>query len=370
MKIALFAPTLHSGGAQQVAILLASSLMKAGHEVIVITPLNGGELAGRLDGNCRAFQLGVPRPLRATKRLADLIFQERPNAIICFGIYTGIAAAISKYRFDWKAHLLIRNENNLAEDWRQASILNRIVGPTLSRWAARRAHVIAVSKALASATEDFLRVKTGSVTPILNPVLHQRQTELPPREEQLAVHPWLIDNGDPVFVAIGRLEHQKGFDVLIEAFAKVRKGSSARLIIFGEGSLRDTLIHRISLAELDSSVSLAGFTDYPIDQLKAAHAFVLSSRYEGFGLVLVEALWAGAKVVSTDCKYGPAEILENGRYGALVPVADSSALAAAMTATLRSDHHFERPAEEWFLKFTAEEAARQHAELIESLNQG
>jgi glycosyltransferase involved in cell wall biosynthesis len=366
VKLVLFVPQLRSGGAQQVAVLLASGLLSLGHEVHIAMATMEGELLRRVPPGARLVDLGAGRPIRARRQLATLVDRIVPDAVICFGIYTGIATALSRRMWRCDPAVVIRNENNLRIDWRQGTALNRLIGPALSRWAARRAHIVAVSHSLAQATADFLRVPSGRVTTILNPVID----DTVPVEQNscVSLHPWLSDGGGPVFVAMGRLEHQKGFDTLIDAFSRVRRESGARLVIFGQGSLYGVLQGRIHARGLGEAITLAGHVDHAVAQLRAAHAFVLSSRFEGFGLVVVEALWAGVHVIATRCDYGPAELLEEGRYGVLVAVDDAEALGDAMLSSLQGCNCVERPSREWFDQFAATEAARQHVALIESIN--
>ena len=356
---------LSVGGAQQVAFLLASALLEDGHKIIIATPLAMGELAENFRKKCRIVDFGTGKPIKSTKNIAQLIRDFNADAIICFGIYAGIAAALSKVVFRWNPPIFMRNENNLHLDWQQASFVNRLIGPVLSRWAAQHSHVIAVSRALASATANYLLIDSSHVTTILNPVIDD--AAVPVETESAKLHPWLEDASVPVFVAMGRLENQKGFDVLIDAFSGIREKTNARLVIFGSGSLRDVLQAQIDSLNMGGAIVLAGHTDCPIAQMRRACAFVLSSRFEGFGLVLVEALWAGTQVISTDCDYGPAEVLEGGRYGTLVPVEDRDALANAMLDVLQQPRSIQRPPDAWFEKFTATEAARQHVALIESV---
>lgn len=336
-----------------------------GHEISIAAPSLSGEPLSRVDQRCSLVDLKSKKPIKARQNLASLINETRPDAVICFGIHTGIAATLSSLSWRTTPALIIRNENNLHTDWQQGTWLNRIIGPYLSRWAARKAHVIAVSKSLAQPTTDFLRIPSSRLTTILNPVIDDSAPQITGTEK--ALHPWLRDKSVPTFVAMGRLEHQKGFDVLIDAFSRAKKRTDARLIIFGKGALRDALQNQIVSCGMNESICLAGFTPHAITQMSAAHAFVLSSRFEGFGLVLVEAMLAGTKVISTDCDFGPAELLENGRYGKLVPIDDAQALADAMLQSIKEPWAVERPSEAWFSQFTASEAARQHLALIEKL---
>src|SRR5690606_19607980 len=136
-------------------------------------------------------------------------------------------------------------------------------------------------------------------------------------------------------LSIGRLVYQKGFDDLLRAFAEVHaKMPELNLLILGNGPLEADLRALAHELNISDHVHLIGFRPNPIDYMKRASLFVMSSRHEGFGNVLVEALSAGIPVVSTDCDYGPSEILEQGRYGALVPVGDVSSLALAIETAL------------------------------------
>jgi glycosyltransferase involved in cell wall biosynthesis len=138
----------------------------------------------------------------------------------------------------------------------------------------------------------------------------------------------------PVLVAAGRLTYQKGFPDLLEAMALLRKTHDAELWILGEGPDRTALEAQIAQLGLGSCVKLLGFQSAPQAFFKKATLFVLSSLYEGFGNVVVEALGCGTPVVSTDCPHGPSEIIQDGVNGLLTPVGDPNALAAAMKRVL------------------------------------
>lgn len=366
MKIALYVSQLSAGGAEQVAILIADGLIELGCDVTIIAASLQGKFLARLNCKCKVIDLSSKKPIHALRQLSKSIHATNPDAIICFGITIGIAATLSKTIFRWEQPIFVRIENNMEADWKYANMHNRLAGPTLSRWVARKCAIVSVSHSLALATAHHLRMPLSKITTILNPVLDGIQPDsfLENQNQSGNLHPWLKDKSIPAIIAVGRLEYQKGFDVLIEAFTRVRSTRKARLIIFGEGSMHQELTTKIQGANLQDAIDLAGFTNTPMEQMRAAHAFVLSSRFEGFGLVLVEALYSGTNVISTDCPYGPAELLENGRYGTLVPVEDAKALAAAIIDSLDGKIVNERPNDEWFKQFTAIEAARQHVALI------
>jgi glycosyltransferase involved in cell wall biosynthesis len=142
-------------------------------------------------------------------------------------------------------------------------------------------------------------------------------------------------------LAVGSFKTQKNFPLLIRAFAQLPQSLKAKLIVVGEGVLRPELEMLVLELGLQDRVALPGFALDPSCWYRSADLFVLSSSWEGFGNVIVEALECGVPAVSTDCPSGPAEILANGRYGRLVPVGDATALAAAIQASLLEAHDHE-----------------------------
>lgn len=147
-------------------------------------------------------------------------------------------------------------------------------------------------------------------------------------------HPWFLKRDMPVLVSAGRLEPHKGFVTLLRAFARMRERVEARLLILGDGSQRAELLAESNRLGLGDYVQLIGFKRNPFRFMKQADLFVLASEYEGLPNVLVQALALGARIVSTDCKTGPSEILCNGKFGKLVPVGDEESLARAMEESL------------------------------------
>ncbi|MGD8709960.1 MAG: glycosyltransferase, partial [Ectothiorhodospiraceae bacterium] len=150
------------------------------------------------------------------------------------------------------------------------------------------------------------------------------------------------------------------------AFAALRREMDARLIILGEGSRRSELEGLARRLGIDGAVDMPGFVRNPAAHVRRANVFALSSAWEGFGNVLVEALAVGTPVVSTDCRSGPSEILDSGRYGDLVPVGDSAALARALAHNLRGPRrHIEPQAID---RFRAEHCAEQYLECMGMLS--
>jgi glycosyltransferase involved in cell wall biosynthesis len=149
---------------------------------------------------------------------------------------------------------------------------------------------------------------------------------------------WWGDGGCARIIAIGSLKPAKDYPTLLRAFAVASRKQAVRLLIVGEGPLRGEIEALIELLGLSDRVRLPGHVPNPYVWLNHADQFVLSSAWEGFGNVIVEAMHCGVPVVSTDCRSGPREILDDGKYGRLVPVGDVDALARAMLDSLTEYH--------------------------------
>ena len=185
--------------------------------------------------------------------------------------------------------------------------------------------VVAVSKGSAQATKELYRLR--EVEAIHNGIdIEEIRTKSKVAGD--ALHEYFYDNVT-VLVATGRLSKVKGYKYLLEAFSIVNKTTEARLIIVGDGNLKDELWQIAKSLGIDQKIDIVGERE-PYGYMRHADIFVLSSLYEGFAIVLLEAASLGLPIVSTDCNYGPNEIIENGRSGLLVPVADSAKLASSI----------------------------------------
>jgi glycosyltransferase involved in cell wall biosynthesis len=191
--------------------------------------------------------------------------------------------------------------------------------------------VIAVSSGVADDLAATIGLSRDRIDFIYNPI---DTTAVRQRAEEPFEHPWLAPGEPPVVLGVGRLTAAKDFSVLVRAFAELRTQRRARLVILGEGELRPDLQALIAELGLPKDVIMPGFCDNPFVWMRRAEVFVLSSAWEGLPGTLIQAMACGTPVVSTDCPSGPAEILEKGKWGRLVPVGNAGALAQAILATL------------------------------------
>ena len=193
--------------------------------------------------------------------------------------------------------------------------------------------IIAVSAGVADDLAQSAGLSRAAIRVVYNPVVDQDVAE---RAAEPLDHPWFLPGAAPIVLGVGRLTAQKDFQTLIRAFARVRAERSARLVILGEGrpEVHAGLLALAASLGCATDVDLPGFVLNPFAYMARAGVFVLSSLHEGLPGVLIQALACGCPVVSTDCPSGPAEILDDGRYGSLVPVGDHLAMAQSILATL------------------------------------
>lgn len=270
--------------------------------------------------------LGSRGKLDALPKLVRHLRQSRPDALLTAKDHAAKVGVLASRIGRLNVPVYVKVTNTLSQTLRRP--VKRYTARMLYRLAAR---VIAISNGVRDDLLHKFGMRPELVEVIYNPMF---TPDFPERAAQPIDHPWLQDGQRPVFMGAGRLTTQKDFITLVEAFARLRARRECRLIIMGEGVERDNILRRASELGVSDDVDLPGYIQDPIPWMARAAAFVLSSRYEGLGNVLVEAMAVGTQVVSTDCPSGPREILQDGRFGYLVPVGDPDALAEGMERAL------------------------------------
>ena len=327
--IAIFIPSLHGGGAERVMVTLANGFAARGHRVDLVLSRAEGPYLTEVATNVRIIDLDRKRVLISLLPLARYLRRERPDAMLSALNHANVIAIIARKLSRVSTRLVVSERNSLAN--RPAGMTGWILRAMMKQLYPHADAVVAVSQAMAKELVNELGLSATKVASIPNPV---DITALQALAQEYPNHPWFSAGQPPVVLSVGRLEPQKDYPTLLTAFAKLRSTSEARLIILGEGSQRKELEQRVAQLGLTGAVDLVGFKENPFAWMAACDLFVLSSRFEGFPNVLVQAMACGAKVVSTDCPTGPDEILEGGRWGRLAPVGDAHALAIAMAQAL------------------------------------
>lgn len=344
-RIALVFESFGRGGVPGVMLALAREFLARGFPVDLAVIHDGGPRRPDVPEGARIFSLesmqsrySIWRLTRKRYRLLGGIaplaryFDEQcPDIVLSAGNYLDFVILRARARARIKPKLVVSQHSTFSRD---------AMTKPFVRWTKRRVCAcrtvdafVAVSGGVADDLAAHTRLARERVTTIYNPAV---TPEIIARSRQAAPHPWLEDGDKPVFVGAARLFVSKDFPTLIRAFATVHAKRSARLIILGEGRERTRLESLVEELGVANDVDLPGYVTNPYAYMSRAAALVVPSTREGFSNVVAEALACGCPVVSTDCRNGPAEILENGRYGRLVPVGDWEAMAAAMEAVLDS----------------------------------
>jgi glycosyltransferase involved in cell wall biosynthesis len=334
-RIGFYFFTLAAGGVERMRVSLAGELLARGYDVDFVLCRAEGELRPLVPAGVRLIDLQVDRSLASIGPLVRYFRDDPPDAMFSSLGHQNVAAIIARKLAKSKVWLGVMQHNALSEESHSGLSLQHRLLPLAYRFALPYAdRVLAVSEGVADDLATAAHYPRERIGVLYNPACPEGVDEAAKIRPD---HPF-FDGPDPVLVGVGRLTYQKGWDTLLKAFARVVEQRPARLLIAGVGP--DEADLRALTAELGLSdrVDLVGFQKVPLAWMAAGDLAVMSSRYEGFGNVLVEALATGTPVVSTDCNYGPSEILEKGKYGTLAPVDDVEGLAAAIVQELDHPH--------------------------------
>ena len=374
IPLAFLLQDLEAGGVQKMMLIVTGALASRGYPVTLLLCSNTGPLRRQLPAGvgpvelkagpgwrARLYALAADpagfktllhpvllsrKSFKTLNHLPDLVHylrREQPAVLFAATPYLNIMAVLARRLAGTATRLVISERTNLSTnlahlgtgstDWRR-----RYLPPLMQRSYPMADAIVAVSDGVADDLAAHIGIPRQAISRIYNPSV---LPDLPDRARAAVDHPWFAPGAPPVVLSVGRLGKQKDFPTLLRAFARVRATRPLRLMILGEagepGKQADRQARLMALAaELDiiDDVALAGFVSNPFAYMARAAVLVLSSLYEGFPNVLIEALACGCPVVSTDCPSGPAEILDQGRFGQLVPVGDEAAMAEAIGAVL------------------------------------
>lgn len=333
-KLACFLPSLGGGGAERVVLNVANALARRGHSVDLVLGRRKGAYLGQVSSRLEVVALDSPKTMLGVLPLVRYLRRRRPDVLMSTTITANIVAvAASRCVLDQPVRTVLRLDHTFSKT---RSVVDTGVGGRLLflllKHALQRADaVVTVSSGVASDLARHVPGTARSTRVVPNPAFRK---QIVADAAAPAPHDWLQDADCPVVLAAGRLEPAKDYPTLLAAFARVAKARRARLLILGEGRERERLTALIRKLRIDELVDMPGFQMNPYAYMARAQVFVLSSWTEGLPNVLVEAMACGTPVVSTDCPHGPREVLEDGKWGKLVPVGDPEAMAAAILQTL------------------------------------
>lgn len=333
MKVLFVLPNIAVGGVERVRLALIEYFSARGIECRLALRRRRGEL---LEHACELVTVEelAPRGLHQfVPSLVRLIKREQPTHVVTAFTDVGALTWASLRLANSRAKLVhtvdasdAMTDSGVWSVGRLRFLLHRRIVEFVYR---RADMIVAVSDGVRVEVVSDYAIDSRRVAMLYNPVVP---------DAMLGWQRMLANRLDGPYriVAIGRLAHQKGFDILIRALARVP--GSWQLSIWGEGTERPKLAELIAALGLQERIQLHGYTSEPFHAMRGSDLFVMPSRYEGLGNVLIEALACQCQIVASDCPHGPREILQDGLLGELVPIEDVDALAGAIERTMAGQH--------------------------------
>lgn len=332
--IALFLPDLKGGGAERVMLTLAKYFVGQGHRVDLVLARAEGALLPLVADGVRVVDLraGLRKwglmglAFSATARLARYLRREKPDVLLSTLTGANLAAILARMLLTGHGPKLVLREAVTLRNLRGSHRLY------LMRWFYPKANaVVALTEVMREELIKNIGLTPNKVFCIPNPVDRDLVSN---RAAEHLEHPWFESESQPLLLGIGRLSAQKDFSTLIHAFSQVRFQQKARLMILGEGELRQSLETLVKRLDLQDDVLLPGFVVNPYSWLRRASILILSSLWEGYPNVVLEALALGKPVVITEYDASVRELASESEFIHVVPVADPARMATAIVNIL------------------------------------
>jgi len=340
-------------GTARVMLRLAEGIAARGHRVDLVVCRSDGEFAEQVPAGVEPVPL-APRGDFSTRLrfawarrspgpalrfadagwvhpFADYLRSQRPDAVLAAATFSNVVAIWAREIAGLQVPVVLSQHNHFSAKTVRRN--RRWKRPLVREEYPRADALVGVSQGVSEDLADAIGVSRERVRTIYNPVVSPSVAE---QAGEVPAHAWFQAGEPPVVLAAGKLKPRKDFAMLLRAFAQLRKEREVRLVVLGEGEERLALEQLARELGITEHVDLLGFTDNPFMYMARAAVFALPSQWEGFSAVIAEALACGCPVVSTDCPSGPAEVLDQGKYGKLVPIGDAPAMTRALRDTLES----------------------------------
>ncbi len=371
-KVTLVMQSAVNGGVQRVMINLAKGFVKQGVSVDFLICDASGEMLVDIPSECNVIDLGKRKYRGDLKVLISLnqiihYMKKYPKSVMIGA--PGLAGTVLAFAklFCKKSKVLVICDNkcSLLKDGSlyhtAVYYINKILYGNVDL-------IVAAHKAAAEDIFDNYYIEKEKLHVIYHPLIEEEVVNV---VEPIREHRYIENREDyKILISIGRMVPEKDFANLISAFSLVRKRQKVRLIVLGDGLLRNKIEEQVTELGLSQDIDLYGYTDKVFEFIKAADALVLSSKEEAFGNVLIEALACGVPIVATDCESGgPRDILDGENaalYGALCPCNNSELLAKAIEETLERSYNVTLLKERARV-FTIDYSSSQYLKLIEGI---
>jgi len=313
-KLIVIIPDLRGGGAEKVTVNLCNQFVKFMEvEILVMNQL--GVMQKILDNRVKVHNLNIKKIRFLFFKLPKIIKERKPDIVLTQMWPLTSIVILTKLFFFLKGKYFVCEHVNLYESIKNETSLNYYLAlPIIFFTHNLSQKIITVSDGVSYQLNSKFKISKKKLLTIYNPVIDSKFTKFKVFKESI----WQSSTKLKL-LSIGRLKKQKNYEYLIETLSLI-KDIDYELIIVGEGEERENLLNLISKLNLKNKIKLIGYKEILNNYYYNADIFILPSLWEGFGNVLVEALYYNLKIISTDCKYGPKEILKNNLYGNLAPL--------------------------------------------------
>ena len=333
-KLLFIIPSLVSGGAEKILVLLLDSMDKDIYEIELV-------VFQQVEVECASYYVGFPvidlgkkRPLDFFKlifKLSRVIQEKRPQLIVSFLTYSNYLTLIAKTISGVDCPVVIAEHSVISSGGSGLSgFVKKLIVKAVYPLATG---VVVVSDGCRKELIEKFNVLDEKIRIIPNGINIQYLNQL---AQDDVSHPWFKEM-TPIFISVGRLSEAKNFQLLLHAFSLISRKGSYRLLIIGEGEEEKNLRELARSLGIDQNVAFLGYQENPYRYLAKSSVFVLSSSWESFSLAIVEAMCLNVPVISTDCPFGPREIIDDMVNGMLVPPGNAQLLAQAMLDLISND---------------------------------
>lgn len=332
-KILIYMQNLVGGGAERTVVNIINNIDKSKFDIVlVIKSEEQNDYLYLLDKTIKIIYLYSTTRMHTIAKLSKVIRNEKPTLLFSTINMNNIILMLSKLLSFKRIPIVLREANNRSQSG-TVTMKNKIVTSILYNMSDI---IISLSKGVAEDLKTNFKIRDRKIHIIYNPVDLQKINDL--KEEKITDVDF--NNDEKIIISVGKLGEQKDYPTLLNAFKIVAESIKAKLLILGKGAEENHLRELTKKMGISEKVLFLGFKDNPYKYMKRADVFVLSSKWEGFGHVIVEAMAVGTPIIATDCNSGPAEIIGNNEYGLLVPVGDFEAIANKIFYVLENKEQY------------------------------
>ncbi|MCL2154840.1 MAG: glycosyltransferase [Leptospirales bacterium] len=372
IKILFIYGNLEFGGIQRVIQLLSEELSKRGKYEIYLGLFNNiknipfcGEIIDIKAPTSKNFFLLFLNIIKRIKRINKIIKEKDIDVIYASSLMPNLMALLSKKIYKFKIPIIVSHHTSLEKFAKTVGGISGLIEKRYNiKFKDTADKILCVSKGVENELADNGFDKDKLIT-IYNPVSIDKINSMS-KEKINGEHEFIFDKKFKIIISVGRFVKAKNFPLLLESYMEINKNIKSQLVIIGDGPERSKL-EKLIIDNQQHDIYLLGWQENPFKYLKQSDLFVLSSNWEGFGNVIIEAMACGIPVISTDCPFGPREIIQNNVNGILVPVNDKVELSKAMSRVL-SDRSFAKrlssKGKQRSLDFSIDKITSQYEKLI------